>query len=322
MELQLTIDALKRAAPALETCDANETQFLQRELTHLESTVYLDKEVELRHRQLIPVSNEGGPGLQSVNYQTVTKHGQAKIIGSHTTAIPKSGFFVQEFTKRVYNIADSFGVTQRELRSSRRSSVPLQTTKASAMRRAIRKLESTIAFTGDTTYNIIGLLNNPNITQVVAPLNGGASSRLWEDKTAAEILADVSLIAETVITQSKEVHRPTTLVLPTQRKLVLGRTRTGSSSDRTLLDFILTNRDSFGISEITTLPTELDTAFSGTAGALCYEKDPENLTLHIPMEMILHPPQRDGLDVEVIAEEEIAGTVVRYPLAFAILTGI
>lgn len=300
--------------------DANETAFLQRELTHLERTVYEVKRPELKHRQLIPVSNEGGPGLEHINYELVTKSGQAKIIGNHSQDIPVSSYFVQEFTKRVYVIADSFRITNKEMRSARRSKVPLRTTKASAMRRSIRETEKRIALQGDSTYNIVGLIDNPNITQVASP-NGASLSPLWSTKTALEIVADCSTMTNTIATQSQDIHFPTTLVLPIAQKLRMGQLVMPNTTT-TVKDFILANRDSFGYEEIISLPNELTAAFSGSDGALAYEKNSENLTLHIPMELRLNPPQRVNLETKIIGEEEIAGTVIRYPLAFVIMTGI
>ena len=49
--------------------------------------------------------------------------------------------------------------------------------------------------------------------------------------------------------------------------------------------------------------------------ALCYELDDEVLQMHIPMEMQMLPPQARNMEFIIPVEAEVAGVVVRYPLA-------
>lgn len=303
--------------------DANEGIFIQKELTHLESKLYETKKRKIKARQFIPVSNEGGPGLQNINYEMMTSMGASKIINAYSTDIPEADVFTEEFTSKVFINAIKVSYTTQQIRSAARTRKSLDGLKMSAARRAIEEKVNNIAWTGDDDHNIIGVLHHPNIGTTAAPNNAGSTSTNWADKVAAEILKDVTTLVSAIKTGSKEVHTGNVLLIPTAQHLILGTITTGTSSDQTLIDFILSN-SAFGIQVIDTLNTELTDAFtSGTEdGAFLYEMDSDNFTLVIPMEMVAHSPQATDLKMVIPIEQEIVGVVMRYPLAFHIMTGI
>jgi len=55
---------------------------------------------------------------------------------------------------------------------------------------------------------------------------------------------------------------------------------------------------------------------------IVYERNSEVLEQIIPLEMTTHPIQERGLEFLIPVESRHGGTVVRYPIACAILTGI
>jgi hypothetical protein len=226
--------------------------------------------------------------------------------------------------------------------------------KADAARRAIREKESSIAWTGDAWHNLTGLLNNANITMIAAPNgvaphgaapngaapnsadpngatpNGAApnnadpASPLWADKKADEFLDDVMTLVTTVRTQSKGIHEADTLLLPLERYNRLAQTPRSSTSDTTLLNYILDPKNAYGIREVDWLPDELDNAFTnGTEyGMIAYEKSNEVLEQAITLEMLTHPIQARNLEFVIPVEARHGGVVVRYPLGICIMTGI
>jgi len=137
-------------------------------------------------------------------------------------------------------------------------------------------------------------------------------------------MADIYLMCSTVRSQSKGVHKPDTLLLPVAQYDLIASTPRSDASDTTILDHVLKNPKAYGLSAIEPMYTELTGAFtSGTEdGAVCYEKNRENLELRIPMELITYPMQERGLELIVPGESRIGGVVVRYPLAFLFFTGI
>lgn len=300
--------------------DTNETLFLARELESIESTLYEWKEKELKYRSLIPVSNEDGPGAETITYRMITMIGMAKIIANYADDLPRADAITKEYSQNVKTISVAFGYNTQEVRAATMANKPLDKIKADSARRAVRELENQITWTGEDSHGIIGFLNNPNIP--IQAASAGVGGTTWALKTADEIIKDVSLMVQTIRTQSKGIHSGDTLLLPIAQHTLIGTLPRSTNSDTTVEQFILSNKP-FGIKQIDWLD-ELDNAFvSGTKdGAVLYEKNSSVIENRIPLEMVTLPIQEKGLEYLIPVEARNGGVVVRYPLACLFFTGI
>jgi len=295
--------------------DAGESLYFERQLESIESRVYLKKFRELKYRSLIPVSNRDAPGASVVVYYLYTQIGMAKIIANPADDLPRADAYAEEHTAKVFSIGESFGYGTKELRRAAMSGVPMEMLKVDALRRGFREKESKIAWNGDSDHSIVGIFDNPNIPQDQAPQNAGATSRLWVNKTADEILADISAITGSITDVTNDVHEANTLCLPIAQYNIIAKQPRSATTDTTILGFIMDSKNGFGLDRVEKLP-ECKAAGPGAEDVmLAYERDPEVLELRIPMEVQLLPPERRNLEFLVNAESEIAGVVVRYPLA-------
>jgi len=300
--------------------DANETLFLARELESIEATLYEWEEKELKYRSLVPVSNEDNPGAESITYRMITMIGMAKIIANYSDDIPRADAITKEYSQAVKTIAISFGYNTQELRAAAMANKPLDKIKADAARRSVRELENQICLTGEDSHGIVGFLNNSNIPTLAA--GAGVGGTTWALKTPDEILNDVSLMVQTVRTQSKGLHNGDTLMLPIAQYTIITTLPRSPNSDTTIAEFILKNK-AYGIKQIDWL-YELEDAFTSDTedGAVLYEKNQRILANRIPMEMITHPVQEQGLEFVIFVEARNGGVVVRYPLGCLFFTGI
>ena len=300
--------------------DAGETLYLARELESVEETLYEWEEGELKYRALVPVSNEDSPGAESITYRMITMIGMAKIIANYSDDIPRSDAITKEYTQSVKTIATSFGYNTQEVRAAALANKPLDRIKADSARRAVRQKENNICWTGDSAHGIIGFLNNPNVPVLAA--GAGVGGTTWVLKTPDEIINDVSLMVSEGREQSHGLHSGDTLVLPIPQHTRITTIPRATNSDTTIANFILNNK-AFGIKQIEWL-TELTTAFTGDTedGAILYEKNPRIITNRIPLEMVTHPVQEQGLEFIVPVEARAGGVVIRYPLACLFFTGI
>lgn len=302
--------------------DANETLFLERQLESIEATVFETKQKELKYRQFIPVSNRDNPGAESITYRLLTKVGMARVIASGSDDLPSADAFVQEYSARVKSLGTSFRFSTQELRAATMNNTSLENTKGAAARKGVHEKESAVAWNGDTQHGLIGLLNHPNITELVAPA-GASTTTPWSTKTPDEIIADISAMVSKVRTQSKGVHEADTLLLPIAQYDIIATRPRSSTSDTTILDWVR-NNSAMGLTTIDWLPIELENAFTGGTkdGAICYEKNAEVLELRIPMEMMIHPAQPKGLNFVFPVESRIGGVVVRFPLGIVFMSAI
>lgn len=298
--------------------DANESAFFERQLESIESRLYEKKLRELKFRKLIPVSNRDGAGALTITYYLYTPVGMAKIIANPSDDLPRSDVFASRHTASVRVIGTSFGYSTQELRHAQFANVSLEERKANAARRSIHEKENDIAWNGDAEYDLLGLLNNPNIpVDQVVQAAGGGNSRVWGvDKTAAEVAEDIADLQSGIVTDTKEVHVGNVLLLPIKKLRFLASTPMSATiPTMTILKWIKDPDNGFMIDEVHGLPELSASGPGATEQMLLYERDPDVLEARIPMEMQTLPPERRNLEFVIPVESENAGVVVRYPLA-------
>lgn len=305
--------------------DAGEGMFFERQLESVESRLYEKKLRELKFRRLLPTTNRDGPGAATITYYLYTKFGAAKIIANPTDDLPRVDVAAERFTADVRVVGDAFGFSTQEIRNAQFANIPLEAQRASAARRAINEKMSDIAWNGDSVYNLGGVLDNPNIPDVqAAAAAGGGNSRVWGvDKTPLEVVNDIGDRITQINTDTKEVHQPDTLLLPIDKLQYIRRTPMSETFPQmTIARWLMDPDNGFGLSTLEALPELTGTGTGATDQGLLYEKDDEVLELRIPMEMQTLPPERRNLQFFVPVEAEIAGVVIRYPLACMKFYGI
>jgi len=306
----------------LDAITPNASVFFARELESIESRLYDFKKRELKYRELIPVSNRDSAGAETITYRMFDKVGMAQIIANWSDDLPRADVFGKEFTQPVKSLGIAVGWNVQEIEAASMAGVPLETMKADAQRRGLREKENRIAWTGDPDSGLQGFLTNPNIPVIPAPT--GSTGIPWSVKSPDEILNDIRLATSQIRDTSKGIFEANTLLLPQAQYDIIAGTPRSTTSDTTILQYILNNREAYGIDTIAVLNGELDLAFTGGTedGGVFYERTPEVLEQRIPKELTLMPVETRGLEFIVNGHSRNGGVVVRYPIACAFLTGI
>lgn len=303
--------------------DAGESAFLERELELIEARIYEYKLRELKFRRLFPVSNEG-QGAETIAYDIVRGAGVAKIIANGGEDLPRADTFVDRFYAVVRPVGIAFGYTTQELRNAAFANKPLEAQRGSAARRGMEEKLSDLAWNGDAEYNIVGLLDNPNIpqAQVAAPATG--SDRTWAggDKTPLEIIADITTALSEIVSTTNQVHKANTVVVPVNQFEYLIRTPYSDKVPMSIMRYITDPLNKFGIDLFEQAP-ELESTGPGSEDQMfVYERTDEVMQFRIPMELRAMPPEQRNLEFLINMESECAGMVVRYPLACSFSYGI
>ncbi len=305
--------------------DDGDGLFFERQLEAVETRLFFKKLRELKFRRLIPTTNRHGPGAASITYYFYTKFGIAKIIANPSDDLPRVDVAATRHSVNVRVAADAFGFSTQELRNAQFANVPLETFRADAARRAMNELMSDIAWNGDSVYGLGGVLSNENVSNTqVAAAAAGTNSRVWGvDKTPLEVVNDVGDRITAIVSGTKEIHQPDTLLLPIDKLRFISNTPMSETFPLiTIRKYLMDPDNGFGITMLEGLPELTDSGTGSTDQGLLYENDDEVLENLIPMEMITHPPQRRNLQFEIPVEAEIAGVVIRYPLALGKFYGI
>ncbi len=296
--------------------DAGEGAFLERDLELIEARVYEYKLRELKFRRLFPVSNEG-MGSDTIAYDIVRGAGIARIIANGADDLPRADTFVDRFYAVVRPVGISFGYTTQELRNAAFANKPLEAMRGAAARRGMEEKLSDLAWNGDSAFNIVGILDNPNIpqSQVAAPASGSDKSWSGGDKTPLEIIADITGAISDIVTNTNQVHRPDTLVLPVAQYEYLVKTPYSNRVPMSIMRYLIDPLNKVGLTTIEQAPELASTGPASEDQMLLYEKTDEVLQFRIPMELRAMPPEQRNLEFLINMEAECAGLVVRYPLA-------
>ena len=174
--------------------------------------------------------------------------------------------------------------------------------------------------------NWAGLVNFPTVP-FGNVAGADATARLWANKTADQILADVNTLLTGVYTGSRTVEMANTLLLPIDRMLSISQRRLDATSDQTILSF-LARTNSYTV--VTGQPLlirgvrDLETkGAGGTARMVAYNRDPRVLSFFLPMAHRFLPVWQNGpLNYLVPGIFRTGGTEVRRPLAVRYADGI
>jgi hypothetical protein len=305
--------------------DANESVFFARELESIKARSYDVKYPELKGTMLIPVSTDAGPGAESITYHQFDSVGVAKIIANYADDLPRADVLGKEFTSKVRGIGASYGYNLQEVRAAAMAGKPLQQRRANAARRANDQTVNNIAWFGDATHGLLGLLNNPNITAATAP-NGTGGFPQWTTKTAAEILADLNNTVNGIISLTKGVEVPDTVLLPVEQYTLISTKQNSTASDTTVLQYFLRNQPIINRVEWVNELKDVATPPSGAAGPVdclvVYKRDPDKLTLEIPQAYEQLPVQERNLEFVVPVHSRCGGVIIYYPLSVSVLEDV
>lgn len=298
--------------------DANETNFLNRQLLHVMERTQEAKYPDLVATTVFPVNTEGGSGLEGISYVQLDYTGEMKLIAGGADDLPVAGSKQTEYVRQVGNYGVSYGWTQFDLERATRARVPLSTRQAIAARRASEQTVDRVAFFGDSqNFGIRGLFTE-SLTNVSASLNGN-----WDSATATDILDDCLTTIQAVVNATNGVFEADTLLLPPKHYAIV-MTTPRANTDTTLGEFILR---STSVRRIVKTPRLSDVTSSANGISnndciLAFPSTVEVMELMIPRPFQQLPIQQRGLNYYVPCLLDCAGLFLYHPLAVAVGAGI
>jgi len=295
--------------------DANESIFFERELENIKSQSrdILFPNLKIAEGLIIPISREATDADNTITYRQFDQAGIAKVVANYADDFPSAEISAKEFTSVIQSLGASFNYNVQEIRAARQVGRPLQQRKADAARRAIMQKIEVIGFKGDADSGLKGFINNPNIQEFTLPADGTASSTKLIDKTPDQVLRDLNGMATQVSKVTKGVESPNILLLPLDVWNDLMARRIPDLSI-TIMQFFL--QQSPHIQQVEWLNQLTDANEAADEDVIMmYDRDPMKLTLEIPVQFELFPPQEVNMAFKVNAHSRIGGVIIYYPLS-------
>lgn len=294
--------------------DSAQTAFLARDLVYLQSDMQKVLYAKLQMAQFVQIKSEVPRGAEQWAYRQIDIRGEARVGAHlHSDDAPTADVGIEEFLNPVSHVTASYEYTLDELEKAAFARVPLQRDKAEACAEIIARGIDKFLRVGNDGLGVTGFLNNPSVP--VHAVTTGAW--LGGTTTPAQVIADVRGAEDKIITQSKDNHMGTRLVLPTAYEGHLVTTTLGDSSDTNLKKWLIAN--SRGIREIERY-IALDSA-SGPSGVtdppfgVLYDPNPANVYAEVPVPYEELPPQARNYAWVVPARAIVGGLVWKRPLS-------
>lgn len=298
--------------------DAGESVFLARELTHIRAQVLTVKKAPLNAFSVFPVQTDVPSGAETAIQRIYDSVGMAEIISNYASDLKRADILAKENSVKVFSLGDSYGYNYKEIKNAQYAGKNLDALRAQAAKRGIDLKLNTIAWKGDNKHNIIGFLNNSNITTYTLPADGTGNVTNINKKTETQIIRDFNNFLQSIPTATNEVEQANTVLLPPAVYAHLATTRL-SDSDRTLLDFLKQVHP-----EITRWMKVGELKGAGASGAdmmVAGYFDPMYIKFEIPTRFDQLPVQARNLEYVVPCVAEAIGVTVSMPSAFVTATG-
>jgi hypothetical protein len=304
--------------------DADESIFLERQLQYVKKTTYDVEYPEYKIRSILPVSEEAGPGADTIKYEQFDRVGIAQIVNNYSDDSPRVDIKGKEFISPIRSLAASYGYSVQEIRAAKFAGKPLQQRKADAAKEAIRAKENQIGFFGDTKHNLAGFVNHANISEVVLAAdgnsNGFTSTKRFAGKTSDQILRDLNALANTPIKLTLGRETPDTLLLTIDAYTLISSTPRSANSDTTILSYFLKNNPF--IKNVDWLNELAGAGAGGVDRAMVYKRDARKVTFEVPQDFEQFPEQPKNLEWIVPCHSRCGGVIMYYPLSVAFADGI
>ena len=301
--------------------DAGEGTFLERDLEFLDptsyETLYQDK---TQWKSLFPMRELNAPGMDTYRYQMTDFTGEAAFGSDGADDAPMVNNKGKWYTKQVHKLHLGYNYTIDEVRAHIYGNRPLETQRIDAVLKGYDQRMHKIIWNGDANHDIDGIIDHPNVTNVVAPTRE-TSLITWAAKVAGtnggmNIVLDVIdfVKAANIASQDRfwNAEVPGKIAVPLdQYHLINGYTiNAANASNMSIREYCIKMIP--GLSDIVSV-IDLDGAGTGPSDlAVGWIPRGDLLEVVETMPTTWQPMERRGQFFQFYSDKKIIGPVVRY----------
>lgn len=293
--------------------DANTAlAFIEGQRVHIETEVNKTIFPEVQYAQLIPIDNSAPEWTRTITVKSAESWGQADWINGNADDIPLAGNKVSKSESTVQMAGIGYGYGYEELQASIAYGVNLPNDDAIAARETYERFVDKVAFVGDESKGMQGLINAAGVVVEAATAKWRAAATT-EDK----ILADINKLLGGTATATGYALPADTLLLPFEIYTYLASTPLANKSGGTLLTFIRDNNVYTALTGQALVIRAINRLDEGAANgtddrAAAYSRNPRVVKMHIPMAHRFLPTYQTGaLNFVVPGIFRIGGVEIR-----------
>jgi len=298
--------------------DANETVFLERELTQLRARMFEVVFPELIARQLMPFATDIAPSAETFSYKIMKPVGEAKFIGHNSKDLPRVDAVASEMLGKVHPIGASYGWDVNELKEAARLNIPLSDVKAKTARTAVERAIDEVLATGNlgdsaqqTGLTLTGMTNSADV--IAQGISAGLYWFAATPPTPTAVLNDLNAMVRTIASRTRNTWNANALLLPTLHYQYASQTPFSTVSGQSILSVFKQNNESI---KMIRPWYRLDAAgVSGVPRGIAYQLDPMVLEGVVPQEFEQLAPEARGLEILINCTARCGGVKIYQPTA-------
>ncbi|MBA3833607.1 MAG: DUF2184 domain-containing protein [Chthoniobacterales bacterium] len=298
--------------------DAQETAFLERQLTQVRQQIYTVQYAELLGRSLLPIATDIAPTADNYVYSVYDRKGRARIAANAVNDIPRIDLVAFEVTGKVRNVEAAYGWDINSMREAARLGMDLPMLKANAAKAAIETgIDEMLAFgdlslsTGQSNVGCAGLINNADVIAqgIVVPTNNTSFAALNADQQ----IANANQIANIIVSGSNQRWLPDTLAVSPAVYNAMASTPRSTTSDTSVLNWFKANNPY--VKNVVQWYRLTGSGVGGKDRAIAFKRDPMVLEGIIPLEFEALPPQPTNFEFVVPCWARCGGCKIYQPQA-------
>lgn len=313
--------------------DADGASFIAEQLQYISPRVIETVFAAPEWQEHIPLEAGNNPLVEQMGYDVLTAAGVAEVFEGDGWNLPEVGVARDRVLTNVYPIGINRAISDDKLAQAAFEAVRLRAMNPGAQpvaldeaeeraaARAVAMSHDSIALNGLASVGLLGLLNQPNITNYPAPVGVGGSA-LWTVKTAAEIVADMVALISLVMNTAKEAtYYPDRLLLPLDKYLIAS-TKQMEGTNETALSFFQRTNPLGNRLQVKSWHRLNGQGTGNTGRAFAYKYDEDVISYRAPRLYYVHtPPARGPAGWTWTHSGRSGGTAVKQPFAVAQMQG-
>lgn len=304
--------------------DANETMFLERELTQLRQKLFEVQFPEPVARMFAPKATDIAASAETYSFKVYRPVGVAELVSYKGNDIPRVDTVADEVLGKVRPLGAAYGWNINEMREAARLGISLSEVKARTARDAVeRGIDELLAYGtladasgGRSDVGLNGLVNN-TLVEAQTVLGGD----YWFDGSIDPdlVLADLTNLSVAVSNNSTNIFTADTILLPLRHYNYASQTPWSALTGDSILTVFRKNNPQIKTIAPWHKLDSVTTAQGGDAGkprAIAYKKDPMVLEAVIPQEFEQMPPEVHGFEFVINCHARCGGVKIYQPLGF------
>jgi len=276
---------------------------------------------------LLPLNTSLNPLQKEFEYSIYRSQGIAEFLSTGADDIPMVSMYADKKFGKIYDIANGYEVTDRELELAQLLGKPIEGMALDVAKRGHDVFLEEIFYNGNTERQLQGFLNFPGVTTETLLPDGAGGSTTIASKTPEQQYRDLTSMVRRLAERTKNRYYVETLLIPHTVYNIFNDTLlpNNASGGITILQTFLRNQatNPWGVKQVIPVPYLDGRGTGGTGLGVGYMRSAQSLQGMLPEYFGVYPNAAPlNFKYRVNTRSATGGTVVFKPLSMTYFDGL